>query len=184
MSNIQNRYEFVYLFDVTNGNPNGDPDNGNQPRLSPDSSRGLVTDVCLKRKVRNFIQMIGGSGNRIFIQEKTPLNPIIAKAAAEEGLETFLKPKGGWDTSSAKGRSKEDVGKIQTRLCAEFYDVRAFGGVLSTGPNGGQIRGPVQFTFATSIEPVLPMEITITRVTDVDKEIGRASCRERVLVQV
>jgi CRISPR-associated protein Csd2 len=172
MTAIQHRYEFVYLFDVTNGNPNGDPDAGNLPRLDPETNRGLVTDVCLKRKVRNYVAFQGGPGNAIFIREREPLNRKIAEACTEVELETFEKPKGGWDTQNAKRRSVDEIVKVQRWLCEHYYDVRAFGGVMSTGPNAGQIRGPIQMTFATSVDPVVPLEVAITRVTDVDKEEG------------
>lgn len=172
MAPIQNRYDFVYLFDVTDGNPNGDPDAGNLPRLDPETSQGLVTDVCLKRKVRNFVQMTGGEGRDIFVQERRPLNPLIAEACDENDLPSYRKNKGGWDTNNAKKRSQEDVGTLQAWLCRKYFDIRAFGGVLSTGPNAGQVRGPVQFTFGRSVEPVMPMEVSITRVADVDKEEG------------
>lgn len=172
MAPIKNRYDFVYLFDVTDGNPNGDPDAGNLPRLDPETSQGLVTDVCLKRKVRNFVQMTGGAGREIFVQERRPLNPLIAEACDENGLPSYRKDKGGWDTNKAKRRSQEEVGTLQAWLCGKYFDIRAFGGVLSTGPNAGQVRGPVQFTFGRSVEPVMPMEVSITRVADVDKEEG------------
>ena len=172
MAAIQNRYDFVYLFDVTDGNPNGDPDAGNLPRLDPETSQGLVTDVCLKRKVRNFVQMTGREGCEIFVQERRPLNPLIAEACDEKDLPSYQKEKGGWDTKKAKGRSQDDIRTLQSWLCAKYFDIRAFGAVLSTGPNAGQVRGPVQFTFARSVEPVMPLEVSITRVADVDKEEG------------
>lgn len=171
MSVISNRYEFVYLFDVTNGNPNGDPDAGNMPRLDPETNRGLVTDVCLKRKIRNFVQISGKSQSNIFVQERVPLNPIIANACEAVGLEAFRKGN-GWDKKKAKGRSVKDIELAQQWLCKEFFDIRTFGAVMSTGPNAGQIRGPVQIAFATSIDPVFAQEVTITRITDVDKEEG------------
>lgn len=172
MAAIQNRYDFVYLFDVTDGNPNGDPDAGNLPRLDPETSQGLVTDVCLKRKVRNFVQMTNREGCEIFVQERRPLNPLIAEACDEKDLPSFEKEKGGWDTKKAKGRSQDDIRTLQSWLCGKYFDIRAFGAVLSTGPNAGQVRGPVQFTFARSVDPVMPLEISITRVADVDKEEG------------
>ena len=169
MSAISNRYDFVYLFDVTNGNPNGDPDAGNLPRMDPETNQGLVSDVCLKRKVRNYIQLLGRKGYEIFIQEKRPLNPLIAEACEANGQDDHRK-NGKWDTK--KARSQDDIATLQAWLCAKYYDVRTFGAVMSTGPNAGQVRGPVQLTFARSIEPILPLEQTITRVTDVDKEEG------------
>ena len=168
MAAINNRYDFVYLFDVSNGNPNGDPDAGNLPRMDPETNQGLVSDVCLKRKVRNYVQLLDEPGCDIFIQEKRPLNPLIAQACKENGQEDHAKEKGGWDTR--KARSQDDIAILQAWLCARYYDIRTFGAVMSTGPNAGQVRGPVQITFARSIEPILPLEQTITRVTDVDKE--------------
>ena len=173
MSNtIKNRYDFVYLFDVTNGNPNGDPDAGNLPRMDPETGHGLVSDVCLKRKVRNFIQLLDQEGRRIFIQEKRPLNPLIAEACKENGQPDHGKKGGGWDTTKAKNRSQDNIATLQKWLCDTYFDIRTFGAVMSTGPNAGQVRGPVQFTFARSVEPIVPLEQTITRVTDVDKEEG------------
>ena len=169
MTAISNRYDFVYLFDVINGNPNGDPDAGNLPRMDPETNQGLVSDVCLKRKVRNYIQLLGRKGCEIFIQEKRPLNPLIAEACEANGQDDHRK-NGKWDTK--KARSQDDIATLQAWLCAKYYDVRTFGAVMSTGPNAGQVRGPVQLTFARSIEPILPLEQTITRVTDVEKEEG------------
>ena len=171
-SPLRNRYDFVYLFDVTNGNPNGDPDAGNMPRTDPETSHGLVSDVCLKRKVRNYIQLLGKDGFQIFIQEKRPLNPLIAEACKENGKKDYRRNDGGWNTTEAKKRSQDDIATLQKWLCDTYYDIRTFGAVMSTGPNAGQVRGPVQFTFARSVEPIVPLEQAITRVTDVDKEEG------------
>ncbi len=158
---IQNRYDFVYLFDVANGNPNGDPDAGNLPRLDPETNRGLVSDVCLKRKVRNFVSMAKGndSGYEIFVSERAILE---------------LQQKRAWDAvlpeSTAKEREKlpkeeADARKITRWMCDNYYDVRTFGAVMSTkGANCGQVRGPVQFAFAHSVEPILPLEVSITRM--------------------
>ena len=168
---VKNRYDFVYLFDVTDGNPNGDPDAGNLPRTDPDTNHGLVTDVCLKRKVRDYVQLLGRDGCDIFIQSKRALNPLIAEACKATGQEDHGK-NGGWDKSKAKGRSQSDIAKLQRWLCKKYFDIRAFGAVLSSGPNAGQVRGPVQFTFARSEEPIHPQEHAITRVADVDKEEG------------
>lgn len=157
MTAIANRYEFVYLFDVTNGNPNGDPDAGNMPRLDPETNRGLVTDVCLKRKVRNFVTLAGGgeAPRAIYMAEKAILNQQHQKAYDAVGVEPVDKklPK-----DEAKAR------QITDWMCANFYDVRAFGAVMTTGVNAGQVRGPVQLAFATSIDPVIPLEISITRM--------------------
>ena len=168
---IQNRYDFVYLFDVVNGNPNGDPDAGNMPRMDPETNQGLVSDVCLKRKVRNYIQLLAREGCEIFIQEKRPLNPLIADACKEKGQPDH-KSGSRWDTQKAKRRSQADIASLQAWLCRKYFDIRTFGAVMSTGPNAGQVRGPVQFTFARSIDPILPLEQAIVRVTDVDEEEG------------
>lgn len=161
---ISNRCDLVFLFDVRDGNPNGDPDAGNLPRTDPESGHGIVTDVCLKRKVRNYVQEIGGEGRAIFVREREPLNPKIDEAREACGLESKGKP-------GAK-RPAAEVAKMQEWLCRRYYDIRAFGAVLSTGANAGQVRGPVQFTFARSVEPVVPAQHTITRVADVEKEEG------------
>ena len=158
MSNtIQNRYEFVYLFDVTNGNPNGDPDAGNMPRLDPESSKGLVTDVCLKRKIRNFVQLTeeGKAGYDIYVQEKSILNLQNKKAYEALGIVSESKklPK-----DEAKARD------ITQWMCNNFFDVRSFGAVMTTDVNSGQVRGPVQLAFAKSIDPIVPLEISITRM--------------------
>lgn len=170
---LQNRYDFVYLFDVSNGNPNGDPDAGNLPRLDPETNQGLVSDVALKRKIRNFVELLGKTEQYdIFIRERRPLNPLIAEACRERGQHDYRKDGGGWDTGKAKTRSQADIQELQAWLCARYFDIRTFGAVMSTGPNAGQVRGPAQLTFARSVEPVLPIEQAITRVTDVDKEEG------------
>jgi CRISPR-associated protein Csd2 len=158
MSNaIQNRYEFVYLFDVSNGNPNGDPDAGNMPRLDPESSKGLVTDVCLKRKIRNFVQVTEEckAGYDIYVQEKSILNLQNKKAYEALGIvpESKKMPK-----DEAKAR------EITQWMCNNFFDVRSFGAVMTTDVNSGQVRGPVQLAFAKSIDPIVPLEISITRM--------------------
>lgn len=171
MTTLSRRHDFVLIFDVTNGNPNGDPDAGNLPRLDPETSHGLVSDVSLKRKLRNYVDALEREGAQIFIKEREPLNRKIAAACTANSLQTYEKD-GKWDKAKAKDRPKKEIDQIQTWMCANYFDVRAFGAVMSTGPNGGQIRGPVQLTFARSVEPILPVEICITRVTDVDKEEG------------
>lgn len=161
MPAITHRYEFVYLFDVVNGNPNGDPDAGNLPRLDPETNQGLVTDVCLKRKIRNFVSLAkdNAPGHAIYMQEKAVLNEqhLLGRKAAglsDEGKEELKKlPK-----DEAKAR------EITAWMCANFFDIRSFGAVMTTGVNAGQVRGPVQVAFATSIDPVLPMEVSITRM--------------------
>ena len=157
MTAIAHRYEFVYLFDVTNGNPNGDPDAGNLPRLDPETNRGLVTDVALKRKIRNFVTLDkeGGPGYAIYMQEKAVLNN--QHKRAYDALE--IKPE---DKKLPKDEAR--AREITAWMCANFFDVRTFGAVMTTGVNAGQVRGPVQLGFATSIEPVLPLEISITRM--------------------
>jgi CRISPR-associated protein Csd2 len=165
---IQNRYEFVYLFDVANGNPNGDPDAANMPRLDPETSKGLVTDVCLKRKVRNFVEMTtgGAAPNAIYMQERSVLNRQHQKAYEAAGLKSEAK----------KLPKEEEVARQLTKwMCEQFYDIRSFGAVMTTEVNCGQVRGPVQMTFAQSIDPVIPQEISITRSSvtnqrDIEKE--------------
>jgi CRISPR-associated protein Csd2 len=153
MSVIQNRYEFVLLFDVENGNPNGDPDAGNMPRIDPETNHGLITDVCLKRKVRNFVEMAKDNIAPfcIYIREKAVLS--ISRDAAYKAVE---------------GKSTTEAEKVRLGrefMCANFFDVRAFGAVMSTKLNNcGQVRGPVQMSFARSIEPVTPLDVSITRI--------------------
>ncbi|TDE86381.1 type I-C CRISPR-associated protein Cas7/Csd2 [Deinococcus sp. S9] len=144
-SPLRNRYEFLLLFDVENGNPNGDPDSGNAPRVDPEDGHGLVSDVALKRRVRNYVQ---AAGEQIFIQHGTNLNRPIFQAKQASG--------GG-------SKGKQDVDAARRWMCAHFYDVRTFGAVMSTGANAGQVRGPVQLTFARSLDPVFAIEASITR---------------------
>ncbi len=150
---LENRYEFVYLFDVENGNPNGDPDAGNMPRIDPETNYGIVTDVCLKRKIRNFVEI---AKNRhkpydIYVQEKAILTAKQGEAYAAE------------DVKKAEGGDK--ITKARDWMCRNFFDIRTFGAVMSLKENNcGQVRGPVQMNFARSIEPVVPLEVTITRM--------------------
>ena len=162
---IQNRYEFVFLFDVKDGNPNGDPDAGNLPRTDPETGEGLVTDVSLKRKIRNFVQIAKGEEERfdIFIKEKAILNNTIKRAYTEQGLE--LTGKG----DKQKGKPA-DRNKARRWVCNNFYDVRTFGAVLSTGANAGQVRGAVQINFARSINPITSLEHSITRMAVATEE--------------
>lgn len=162
MSTLANRYDIVFLFDVTNGNPNGDPDAGNLPRIDPETSHGLVSDVALKRKIRNYVELVKGHepGYRIYVQEGAVLN--------ERHREAYAAVRAG-DPKVEKGtklspQSDDEARKITGFMCENFFDVRAFGAVMSTGINAGQVRGPVQAAFATSVEPILPQEITITRM--------------------
>lgn len=165
---IQNRYEFVYFFDVTNGNPNGDPDSGNMPRLDPESSKGLVTDVCLKRKIRNYIQLTEGNtpGYDIYVQEKGVLNKQNQKAYDALGIKPEAKK---------LPKEAEKARELTRWMCNNFFDVRTFGAVMTTEINSGQVRGPVQLAFAKSIDPIVPLEISITRMAvthekDLEKE--------------
>lgn len=177
MSAIANRYEFVYLFDVTNGNPNGDPDAGNLPRLDPETNQGLVTDVALKRKIRNFVALEkeGEAGYAIYMQEKSVLNNQHKQAYA--ALEIEPEPK-KLPKDEAKARA------LTAWMCKNFFDVRSFGAVMTTEINAGQVRGPVQIAFASSIEPVVPIEVSITRVAvtnEKDLEKERTMGRKHVL---
>src|SRR5690625_3836157 len=161
MTTIANRYEFDYLFDVTNGNPNGDPDAGNLPRLDPETNKGLVTDVCLKRKVRNFVALAneGAPGHAIYMAEKAVLNLQHKRAWKEQAIEPDKK-----GDYKKLPKDEDKARQITNWMCSNFYDVRTFGAVMTTGVNAGQVRGPVQMAFATSIDPVIPLEISITRI--------------------
>lgn len=158
---IRNRYDFVILFDVENGNPNGDPDAGNMPRIDPETGRGLVTDVCLKRKIRNFVETVkeGEAGYEIYIKDNVPLNRSDARAFE------YLKVE---DPKNIKKSDPDIDRKVRDFMCGNFYDIRAFGAVMTTfvkaALNCGQVRGPVQLGFAQSIDPIVPQEVTITRV--------------------
>lgn len=153
---VSNRYDFVLLFDVKDGNPNGDPDSGNLPRMDPETGEGLVTDVCIKRKVRNYVQV--ASENDIFVKENTILNVAINQAVKDASGE------------GKKTNNQEDRNKARALMCDRFYDIRAFGGVLSTGNNAGQVRGPIQLTFGRSIDPIFPHEHTVTRMAATDEK--------------
>lgn len=168
MTAIQNRYEFVYMFDVANGNPNGDPDAGNLPRLDPETNQGLVTDVCLKRKVRNFVEMtkVGEERHGIYVKEGSILNETHRKA--------YLSVREG-DTEATKAKklspkSDAEMNAVREFMCNNFFDVRTFGAVMSTGINCGQVRGPVQLAFAQSIDPIVPLEISITRMAATNEQ--------------
>ena len=173
---IKNRYEFVMLFDVENGNPNGDPDAGNMPRTDPETSFGIVTDVCLKRKIRNFVELYkeGESGYNILVKADRSLNSKFTEAYDKLDLE-----------KKQKGKNTDDVKKAQEYICANYFDVRTFGAVMSTGDDPcGIVRGPVQINFAKSIDPVYVQDITVTRqavTTDKDfnekkqSEMGKKS---------
>lgn len=156
MAAIQNRYEFVYYLACTNSNPNGDPDMGNTPRIDPETMHGFITDVATKRRIRNYVQLAHGDepGMNLLIQQSTNINRHIAEAKREAGVE------------GAKDKNSVYAGRQMA--CRMFYDVRTFGAVMSTGPNAGQVRGPVQLTFGKSVDPVLPMDISITRMASAD----------------
>lgn len=163
MSEIKNRIDFVYMFDVQDGNPNGDPDAGNLPRVDAETGMGLVTDVCLKRKVRNYVQVAKNleDGYDIFIKEKSVLNTLIDKAHDD------VEVKNAKDKTEAARRF----------MCKNYFDIRAFGAVMSTGKNAGQVRGPIQLTFARSVDPVETSEHSITRMAvatekEADKQEG------------
>lgn len=153
MSELKNRIDFVYLFDVQDGNPNGDPDAGNLPRVDAETGMGLVTDVCLKRKVRNYVQISKklAPGFDIFIKEKAILNNLIDKSYEEDTVKN----------AKSDGEKREEARNI---MCNKYYDVRTFGAVMTTGKNAGQVRGPIQLTFARSVEPIMSSEHSITRV--------------------
>jgi len=163
------RYDFVLVFDVKDGNPNGDPDAGNLPRIDPETGHGIVTDVCLKRKIRNYVQLTknGSDGHDIFVKEKAILNQLIDGAYESLGIDLEKEP-----TDNADGKKRNTKGKGQgsevlqakDRMCKDYYDIRTFGAVLSIGANAGQVRGPVQLTFGRSIDPVVTLEHSITRM--------------------
>lgn len=173
---IRNRYDFVVLFDVENGNPNGDPDAGNMPRVDPETGLGLVTDVCLKRKIRNYVEAAKEDqpGYQIYVRETVPLEVNDKKALEYLGVEDVKK--------IDKKKDPEADRKIRDFMCSNFYDIRTFGAVMTTFVKGalscGQVRGPVQLGFAHSIDPIMPQEITITRVaitTAKRQEEGRST---------
>ncbi len=164
---LKNRYDFMLLFDVKDGNPNGDPDAGNLPRVDAETGEGLVTDVCIKRKVRNYVQLVksADTGYDIFVKEKAVLNSLVDKAYEELGI----------DANAKKPAKGDNIDKGRAFMCKNYYDIRTFGAVLSSGANAGQVRGPVQITFGRSVDPVVTMEHSITRMAvtkaeDIDKE--------------
>ena len=167
---IKNRYEFVVLFDVENGNPNGDPDAGNMPRIDPESGLGLVTDVCLKRKIRNYVEMVkeDSKGYGIYIKEDIPLNRSDRKAHESIGIEETDDKKIKEAVKKLKKTDPDVDIKLRDYMCDNFYDIRTFGAVMTTFVkatlNCGQVRGPVQIGFARSIDPIISQEVTITRV--------------------
>jgi|SRR6185437_3520062 CRISPR-associated protein Csd2 len=155
---VDRRYDFVLLFDVINGNPNGDPDAGNSPRVDPETARGLVSDVCLKRKIRNYISLVKSDGNGtvekgydIYVKERSILNQQHQRA---------------YDALALDSKKSDATTEMKARewMCQTFFDVRMFGAVMTTGVNAGQVRGPVQITFARSVDPIMPLEQAITRM--------------------
>ena len=171
MKELKNRIDFAYIFDVKDGNPNGDPDAGNLPRVDAETGMGLVTDVCLKRKVRNYVQVLKecADGYDIFIKEKAVLNTLI-DASHED------------DTVKAVKDAKDKTSAARTVMCKKYYDVRTFGAVMSTGKNAGQVRGPIQFTFARSVDPIMTSEHSITRMAvATEKEAEKQSGDNRTM---
>lgn len=166
---IKNKYDIVLLFDVQDGNPNGDPDAGNLPRVDAETGLGLVTDVCIKRKIRNYVQTVKGCEKPydIFIKEKAILNNLIAEAHQQDDSQT----------SEREKNKAEQIESARQWMCKNYYDIRTFGAVMTTGDNAGQVRGPIQFTFARSIDPIVSLEHTITRMAvakqeEADKQNG------------
>ena len=164
---IQNRYEFLFYIQTVNANPNGDPDMGNLPRMDPQDNHGYITDGALKRRIRNYIQQAfaGQDGMNIFVRSQSNLNTAIARAKELAGVPVMSK-------------EKADVNKGRAQACAMYYDVRAFGAVMSTGPNAGQVRGPVQLTFARSLDPIEALDISITRMATADNAGGAQTVAE------
>lgn len=184
MEAIKNRYDFSILFEVINGNPNGDPDAGNMPRIDPETGHGLVTDVCLKRKIRNYIDVVksGEDGYRIYMKGDVPLNQNDAEACKALGTEP----------ENLKGASKKDPNidkKLRNYMCENFFDIRAFGAVMTTFVKGalncGQVKGPIQLGFAKSIDPICTQEVTITRsaiTTEKDAEEKKTEMGRKYIV--
>jgi len=175
MEPIKNRYDFVFYFDVKDGNPNGDPDAGNLPRIDAETANGLVTDVCIKRKVRNFVLMTKEekAPYNIFIKEKAVLNNLLLKAYQDLGINLDEKPNEEKDGKKRNTKGEAQGNEIlhgRYKMCADYFDVRTFGAVMSTGPNAGQVRGPIQLTFARSVDPIIALEHSITRVAKTTEE--------------
>jgi CRISPR-associated protein Csd2 len=180
---VQSRHDFVLYFDVTNGNPNGDPDAGNMPRIDPETNKGLVSDVALKRKIRNYVALVrpDAPGHEIYVRDGATLNVEHKRAwsAVLPDVKDAKELKAG-PKDAAKAR------ELTRWMCANFWDIRSFGAVMTTGVNSGQVRGPVQITFASSVEPILPLEITITRLAatteaDNDSKGGRTMGRKHIV---
>lgn len=183
---ITNRYDFILFFDVKDGNPNGDPDAGNLPRIDAETGHGLVTDVCLKRKIRNYVGLKRGEQPPygIFIKEKAILNNAIEQAYISLGIDLTKPPT---DPEDGKKRYKEgqgqgkEIDRARQFMCQNFFDIRTFGAVLSTGPNAGQVRGPVQLTFARSVDPIVSLEHSITRMAVTTKEEAERQSGNRTM---
>lgn len=180
---LTRRHEFVLYFDVTNGNPNGDPDAGNMPRLDPETNQGLVSDVALKRKIRNYVALArpGADGHEIYMRDGATLNTEHKRAWAAV-LPDVTKAEDFKKLPKEEAKARE----LTAWMCAHFWDIRAFGAVMTTGVNAGQVRGPVQLSFARSIEPILPLEISITRLAatteaDTDAKGGRTMGRKHIV---
>jgi len=160
---IKNRYEFVLLYDVENGNPNGDPDAGNMPRIDPETGYGIVTDVCLKRKIRNYVELVKGDaeGWKIYVKEGIPLNSQHKTAYIRENIPA---PQNDNERKAIRNDA-EKISRLRRFMCQNFYDIRVFGAVMNTDVPAGIVRGPVQINFSRSIDPIIQQELTITRVT-------------------
>jgi CRISPR-associated protein Csd2 len=177
MTTLSNRYEFVLLYDVENGNPNGDPDAGNMPRIDPETGYGLVTDVCLKRKIRNYVEMVKGdvAGYRIYIKENIPLNTQHKEAYIATGTPV---PTNDAERKAARNNPSK-IQELRQWMCVNFFDIRTFGAVMNTDVPAGIVRGPIQMNFSRSIDPIVQQEVTITRLTvteegqDKTTEMGR-----------
>lgn len=154
-SDTTHRHDFVLLFEVTDGNPNGDPDAGNLPRVDPETMQGLVTDVCLKRKVRNYVDVVRGCEGRfkIYVQDTEALNNMHQRAYDALGI-----------VSTGTKQARDEVARVRAWMCQNFYDIRFFGAVMTTGVNCGQVRGAMQLTFGRSIDPIVPINLSITRI--------------------
>ena len=177
MTVIQNRYDFAFLFDVTDGNPNGDPDAGNLPRMDPETRQGLVSDVAIKRKIRNYVELAKGDepGHRIYMTEGAVLNEAHQEAYVSAGIKPVAKK---------RPTKAEKAAEVTAFMCRTFYDIRTFGAVMSTEVNAGQVRGPVQITFARSVEPIMPIEAAITRqsvTNEKDRDNERTMGRKHVV---
>ncbi len=183
MTTLQNRYDFVLFLDVENGNPNGDPDAGNMPRMDPETSQGLMSDVSIKRKLRNYVAEAHGNSApyRIYFTENTVLNDRHKEAWEAEEITPTGK---GKDAYKSLPKDQAESRRITDWMCAQFWDIRTFGAVMSTGINAGQVRGPVQLSFARSEEPIMPLEISITRssvTNEADREKARTMGRKNIV---